>query len=367
MTTVLIAPVTVTPTKPLNPSHIKGLLWVDALYKATTLVADVDFRYSLTTYNGTVQTLGFWEFLDRQHGRDDYAAYTEEQIGELYVRYQAQPERPGYEALRPYREAVEDTGWTHPASARLVRLWAEHYAALGMHDPGLAVTQPPRLALAQLLDLLADRDLCLDLRPDGGPVYLDATRFGLPLRQIVAPDGQPNYLAGALRELAGVAASYDEVVLPHDRELTEDYVLLDRVLQALGATVSRVVVERVPIDGVVQPSRYGGWRGHTVSALRSALAGADEAAVRLGLRLYFIAVLGRGQQQSFRLDQLRGCVSRAGKLLGTAPRARLGDLERFLRRSMGGHHYVDPYRLTSALLARHGRPPVRELTRLVLS
>ncbi len=54
---VLVAPVTVTPTKPLNPSHLKGLLWVDALYKATTLVAEVDYRYSLTTYNVTAQTL----------------------------------------------------------------------------------------------------------------------------------------------------------------------------------------------------------------------------------------------------------------------------------------------------------------------
>jgi len=283
------------------------------------------------------------------------------------VRYQAQPERPGYEVLRPYREAVEETGWMHPASARLVQLWADHYAALGMYDPGLAVAQPPGLGLVEMLDLLADRDLCLDLRPYGGPVYLDATRFGLPLRQIVSPDGQPNYLACALRELAGMAASYDEVVLLHDRELTEDYVLLDRILSALGAIVSREVVERVPIDGVVQPSRRGGWRGYTMSALRSALADADDAAVRLGLRLYFIAVLGRGQQQSFRLDLLQGSVARAGRLLGTAPRAMLGDLERFLRGSMGEHHYIDPYRLTSALLTRHGRPPVRELTRLVLS
>src|SRR5438309_506109 len=65
-TRVLVAPVTVTPTKPLTLSHIKGLLWVDALYKATTLVANVDYRYSLTTYNVTAQTLGFWAYLDRE-------------------------------------------------------------------------------------------------------------------------------------------------------------------------------------------------------------------------------------------------------------------------------------------------------------
>jgi hypothetical protein len=329
----------------------------------------VDYRYSLTTYNVTAQTLGFWAYLDRECEPTDYSGHTEEEIGELYVRYQARPERPPYELLRPYKEAVEETGWVHPASARLTGLWAEHYAALGLHDPGLVVAQPPELGLAELLDMLSGRNLCLDLRPDGGPVYLDATRFGLPLRQIVSTDGQPNYLACALRELVPMVASYDEVVLLHDRELTKDYVLLDRVLSALGAVISREVVDRVPIEGVVQSSRYGGWRGYTMSALLSALADAEDAAVRLGLRVYFIAVLGRGGQQSFRLDLLRGSVARAGRLLGTAPRATLDELERFLRRSMGrGRHcYVDPYRLTSALLMRHGRPPVRELTRLVLT
>ncbi|WDZ83121.1 hypothetical protein [Micromonospora cathayae] len=365
---VLVAPVTVTPTKPLTPSHVKGLLWVDALYKATALVADVDLRYSLTTYNVTGQTLGFWEYLDRAGPRVDFATLGEDEIGEWYVRYQAQPQRPDHRALLPYRRRVEQTGWVHPASARLVDLWVGHYRALGLHDPGLGVAQPPASTLAETVDTLASRSLCLDLRADGGPVYLDATRFGLPLRQIVSPDGQPNYLACALRELVPVAAGYDEVVLLYDRELAEDYLLLDRVLTALGARVSREVVDRVPIDGVVRSSRHGGWQGYTLSAVRDALADgdADDAAVRLGLRLYFIAVLGRGTQQSFRVEQLRAAVTRAGRLLATAPRARLGEVDRFLRRAMGGHHYVDPYRLTSALLARHGRPPVRELTRLVL-
>jgi hypothetical protein len=57
---VLLAPVTVTPTKPLTPSHLKGLLWTDVMYRATAAVADVTYRYSHTTYNQTEQTLGFW-------------------------------------------------------------------------------------------------------------------------------------------------------------------------------------------------------------------------------------------------------------------------------------------------------------------
>ena len=32
--TLIVAPVTITPTKPLTPTHVKGLLWTDVLVKA---------------------------------------------------------------------------------------------------------------------------------------------------------------------------------------------------------------------------------------------------------------------------------------------------------------------------------------------
>ncbi|ROP29413.1 hypothetical protein EDD30_2206 [Couchioplanes caeruleus] len=38
----LVAPVIVTPTKPLTPRHVKGLLRVDVLHRAAALVTDVD-------------------------------------------------------------------------------------------------------------------------------------------------------------------------------------------------------------------------------------------------------------------------------------------------------------------------------------
>lgn len=62
---VLLAPVTVTPAKPLTPSHLKGLLWTDVMFRATAPLADVTYHYSPTAYHLTEQTLGFWEFLDR--------------------------------------------------------------------------------------------------------------------------------------------------------------------------------------------------------------------------------------------------------------------------------------------------------------
>jgi hypothetical protein len=257
------------------------------MYRATALIADTTYRYSNTTYNVTAQTLGYWEYLDRVLGDTDYSGFTEDELGELYVRYQAEPERPSLAALRPYLRAVEETGWVHPASARLLELWTGHFARLGLYDPGLTVVQHPGLGLEETIEHLAARGLCLDCRRDDGPVYLDLTRYGSPLRQIVTRNGQPNYLAGALRELVPVACRYDETVLVHDRELTEDYVLLQRLVNVLGGNAVRDAVDRVPIDGVVRSSRFGGWLGHTVRDLLKAGADAEPAALRLGMRLYF--------------------------------------------------------------------------------
>ncbi|MGQ5640749.1 MULTISPECIES: hypothetical protein [unclassified Streptomyces] len=357
---VLLAPITVTPSKPLTPSHLKGLLWTDVMYRATRPLADVTYRYSHTTYHPTEQTLGFWEFLDRTRGDSDYGGRTEEEIGELYVDFRSAPRAPA-ESLRPYADAAA-SGWVHPASARVLELWSGHYARLGLHDPGLLTHQPPGLGLEESLSRLTDLGMCLDQREVGGPVYLDLTRHGLPLRQLVTADGRPNYLACALRELLFLAPGFDEVVLLYDTELDPDYQQLERVLTALGPAVRRVAVGRVPIDGRIRSARHGGWHDHHAGALLSAAhAGHDAAAVRLGMRLYFIAALGPGQQQSFRADLLHHCLNRAERILDAADHDAQPPLTERLARHRKDHQYVDPYRLTASLLGKRRAAPAHDL------
>jgi hypothetical protein len=359
---VLLAPVTVTPSKPLAPSHLKGLLWTDVMYRSTSALADVSYRYSPTTYHVTEQTLGFWEFLDRAVGAADYSGMTEVEIGELYVRFRAEGRAATAATLRPYAEAVESQGWVHPAARRVLGLWASHYRRLGMHDPGLLAHQPPGMTLPEMIDRLSSLGMCLDLSAYGSPVFLDATRYGLPLRQIVDADGRPNYLACALRELLPLAPLHDEVVLLYDPELGADYLLLERVLLRLGVKVCRVAVGRVPVEGRIRSARQGGWHGYGAGDLLAAAYAehGDNDVIRLGMRLYFIATLGPGQAQSFRHDTLRRCLGRATRLLAVAD----GDgapMTEVLARHRGDHTHVDPYRLTSGLLARHKPTPGREL------
>ncbi|WP_275466014.1 hypothetical protein [Streptomyces noursei] len=359
---VLLAPITVTPSKPLTPSHLKGLLWTDVMYRATAQLAEVTYRYSPTTYHLTEQTLGFWEHLDRTVGDTDYSGLTEEDIGELYVGYRSEGRRAGPAALRPYAEAVELHGWVHPASARILEMWAAHYARLGMHDAGLLAHQPPELGLEEVIDRLGAAGMCLDQRAYGGPVFLDATRYGLPLRQIVDAGGRPNYLACVLRELVALAPRFDETVLLYDRELEPDYLLLERTLSVCGATVRRITLGRVPIDGEIRSARHGDWHDHTTGALlRGAGTEFDDAVLRLGMRLYFIAGLGPGQQQSFRHEALRQSLARAARLLSHERATDPAPLPEVLARHRGAHLHVNPYRLTSALLARHRPAPSPEL------
>ncbi|MFJ6701103.1 hypothetical protein ACIQM4_34320 [Streptomyces sp. NPDC091272] len=357
---VLLAPITVTPSKPLSPSHLKGLLWTDVMYRATRPLADVTYRYSHTTYHPTEQTLGFWEFLDRTRGDTDYTDLTEQQIGELYVDFRGADRTPAA-ALRPYAEAVAD-GWVHPAGSRVLQLWSRHYRALGLHDPGLRRYQPPGLDLETALHHLAEHGMCLDQRPVGGPVYLDLTRHGLPLRQLVTTDGRPNYLACALRELLPLAPDFDEVVLLYDSELDADYQLLERVLRSVGPQVRRVAVGRVPIDGQIRSARHGARPDlHAGALLEAARATHDPESVRLGMRLYFVAVLGRGHEQSFRPDLLHQCLKRAERLLRSAEPTGPAPLGERLARHRKDHLYVDPYRLASGLLGKRRADPGLDL------
>jgi hypothetical protein len=366
---VLLAPVTVTPSKPLTPSHLKGLLWSDVMYRATSQVAEVTLRYSHTTYHPTEQTLGFWEFLDRRYGDLDYDCLDECGIGELYVAFRAAGGTAPAAALRPYAEAVAQ-GWTHPAATRVLGIWTGQYEALGLADPGLLTHQPPGLGLTEMIDRLGALGMCLDHRPLGGPVFLDLTRHGLPLRPLVSADGRPNYLACALRELMPLAAGYDEVVLLYDSQLDPDYQRLARVLAALGPSVVRVPVGRVPIDGTIRSAREGGWQDHHAGALLDAAgSGHSPAAIRLGMRLYFIAVLGPGHSEGYRPELLRQYLGRAERLIAsghTDPRPP----ERPLAERVDGHRrdrlHVDPYRLTCSLLGRRRRPAADLLTEVYL-
>jgi hypothetical protein len=357
---ILLAPIPVTPTKPLTPSHLKGMLAVDVMRKTTEQLAQVDCLYSNLTANGSEQTVGFWEYLDRKHGALDFTRCSEEDIGELYVRYHMESSKPTHAVLAPYLHAVENANWIHPSSARLHEIWSSHLSMLGIRDPGIARLKSNAMPLDELVQRLADNHLCVDLRAKGGALYLDATVDGLPLRQAITADGRVNYLINLLRDLVPQIPRYDHLVLIHDPELHADFSLLQKILRRLGGTADRVVTNRVAIEGTVRSARHGEWHGYTTTALASkCLESADLSSFQLGIRLYFIAIVENDIDRSFSMDRLRHFIRRASRLLSASTSgAATASVQEFLLRCARRRPYVDPYIVTSCLLSKRHPAPI---------
>jgi hypothetical protein len=189
----------------------------------------------------------------------------------------------------------------------------------------------------------------------------------MPIRQLAGADGHANYLMPILRELLPMIRPDRVFLLIYDEGLNADYLLLDRLLAEFGASVARLSLSRVAIDGAVRSSRYGGWAGVTLADLGAVRGSADEAAYRLGMRMYFVGVLDRRSRQSFRMDLLRRCVGRAARL-GAGPggdavthqwSAPLVHHGRGARASlpMTPEGYADPRRLVVESFGRHPRNP----------
>jgi hypothetical protein len=343
---VCVAPVTITPTKPLTPTHVKGLLWTDVLVKATALTTPVRLVWNPRLAHLTTQTLAFWQHLDATEPDVDWNAMSEADIGERYVRFHAGPPTAAPRALGDYFERVDRDGWVHPAGLRMLELWRAEFEHLHVADPGLTTDRPLAMGLEEVVAELAAAKLVIDHRRYGGPVYLEGARWGMPVRGLTGAHGHPNYLMAILREVVPLAAPDRLIVLIYDEGLHADYLLLDRTLTTLGARVERLPLSRVAIDGTVRSSRHGGWTGCTLADLASVEGSAAAVAYRLGMRLYFVGVLDRGSPQSFSMKLLRRCVGRAGRYRG----------DRLAPLPTHPSGYVDPHRLTTSLMGRRPAP-----------
>ncbi|MET7422530.1 hypothetical protein [Dactylosporangium sp. NPDC005555] len=361
---------TVSPTKPLTPTHVKYLLSLDMLQRATSGSAAVTVAYRHANYAASPQVAGFWDHLERHHPDAVYSAMAEEDIGELYIAYHRAEDKPPHALIATTLDKAA-SGWVHPATARLLDIWEDHYRLLGLVDPFLGRHGPELADEADVLRLLVERHLCIDGRSCGAPVFLDGTAAGYPLRAIIGADGQRNYLLYLLRELIPLLDDYDLVVLAHDTELRTDYQIVQHVLVSLGAAVTRFEVPRVPTDGSTRSARHGGWRGYTLGSYAGALvAEFGLAAFRLGLRLYLVGSLGRTAKQSFSTEHARRWSRRATRLLadggdGWDP-ATVAAAGVFLERAVARRGYADPNQVATAILGQGADVPVRGLAGIVL-
>lgn len=342
----LYAPVGITPTKPLTPSHLKGVLLLDFMQRFETLCAHeaasnaaasnavisnteasnrdlspaelpaATVWHNRRPWDISLQTIRFWDYLDHAYAGVDFDAMSEADIGALYIACHRSGGLPSAERVASYAQRIETEGYVHPASQRILALWAEVFATLGLARDALFHSVPFGLDQDAVLNRLDAHGMVLDQRRFGGAVYLDLTDEARPLRLLVSEHGLPNYLLAILRDLLDRAPHYDDICLYHDANIQRDYDALARVLERFGLRCRRVGFMRVPLEGQVLSAKQGGWERYTGARLLERVAGgASEAEIRLGFRLYFLHALGLRQPDSYSDEGLGACLLRARALL----------------------------------------------------
>lgn len=319
---------------------------------------NVAVLHNRRSWDASLQTLGFWCYLDDWAEVKGFSRLGECDIGRLYVESHKHAVSPSIEKLQYYLSMVECHGFIHASSRRILDIWSELFTRLGLEGLGLCVSQPLKMSTNELLKYLGDRDLLLDHRHFHGPAYLDLTSFGQPLRSVLSETGLPNYLASLLRDLLAVVKEYDRIVLFHDVGIERDYKLVQSLLEREGVSCSRVSFSRIPVAGRTDGARAGGWEGNTVADVMSRVGSTFSLqALRIGVRLYFLHYVGLRRPKSFKEDELRACLVQAnGLLAGLVDESdNASVLERFRRRD----GLIDVYSALGSLMQRNGSSSVK--------
>lgn len=312
----LYAPVGITPTKPLTPSHLKGLLLLDSLHKIGSTFTKTGVWHNRRTWDTSLQTIRFWIFLDNFHPLADYKSLTEIEIGDLYVECFQSKVLPTENEVAYYIYLVEQEGYVHPASQRIIEVWGHTFDVLGLDNSALLHSTSFCLSQQELLERLQAKNLLLDQRHFGGPVFLDMTSQGQQLRTLISEHGTPNYLIAILRDLLAHAKDCKSICLYHDAGVERDYVLLEKILKNFDICCQRTSFSRVPVQGRVVSAKNGGWHNYTAGTLLERVAsGYSRTEIRLGFRLYFLHSIGLKNPKTYTDDGLKDSLMSARKIL----------------------------------------------------
>ncbi|MDP2226450.1 MAG: hypothetical protein Q8J78_03115 [Moraxellaceae bacterium] len=317
---ILYAPVGITPTKPLTPSHIKGLLFFDCIQRLESLRSAGVVWHNRRPWDISLQTLRFWAYLDATLPGQDYSQLGEADIGQQYMQcFQSGP-TPAPRELEHYIQRIESEGYVHPSSVRILGLWQHVFEWLGLNKAVLVHSEPFAESQQDVLARLAKLGLLLDQRRCGGPVFLDLTDHGHALRSLVSEHGLPNYLMAILRDVWARAAHHTEVCLYHDIGVERDYLLLERLLKLSGITARRIAFNRVAVDGKVLSARQGGWHHFTATEILQRVAkDYSPAEIRLGFLLYFLFESGIKRPKNYSDDELAQALRKARDILLALP------------------------------------------------
>lgn len=307
----VIYPIHIAPTKPLTPTHVRHLLYVDCLYRGLKAKGiEVCYPYNRLRMDVTPQVLKLAQYIESK----GLPVTNAEEVGQAYVTMTTENYGISQGRITEMRKELEQSLTGHSYYHAILPEWEEQHKLLRMHNPGLKKAKSFDLSIEQVIEQLKGISLILDSRKQGENVYLDLTDEGVKLRQFCSSDLLDyNYLGTMLRELLALRKTGDVFVFVFDDELLGDFFVLQRVLERLGHKVIKVQTNRILLEGKALSSRHGGWEkyslGHVLDFLKDKGYSQDEVA--LGLRLYYFGFVPK----SFEYKDLERYTQKARFLL----------------------------------------------------
>lgn len=297
-----LVPVHVDPVKPMNPSHLRHILYVDFLYRQfKALGHDVVYLYNRVYFDVSNQVVKLAKFLESRKSKVE----TSLDIGLQYI--QMTSERFEIDADTLYEERAQQQTHLHgyPYYSILLEDWKREHELLDVFDPGFRSPRRIRLTVQEVSTVLNDLGVIFDARRIDGNIYLDLTPEGLPMRKIIGVNEYSyNYLFIVLRELFEYVKKGDEVYFVFDPDLSLDYELLKRVLKKYGCHVFNLTTSRISLGGKIQSARKGGWQGYTTEdILHRYTPRFSSNSIGLAIRHYLLAKNAVHKQFDFSYDE----------------------------------------------------------------
>jgi hypothetical protein len=351
---IAIVPVSITPTKPLLPSHFKSFIWLDILYKCLSHIHRVSVHNNQVLSYMNWQTLRFWNYLDEQFPREDYSNRPEIWIGSNYVRCHQLATAPIKAGVlyQAYKHQIEKEAYVHPSAIRLMEIW-HGYLAMMRIDPILMGQNIPLPATSdEALSFLHQNNCLTSLESLGGETFMDFTEDGLPLRKLIDADGMENYLLGLIRSLMGISTTLNYVYLLCDDQLIPDFLLLEKLMNRCGVPATKISLGRVPLNGLVSSAKQGGWEQYLFEPFTEKYINRYANRVfALGMRLYFVCTLGKTAGRSFSFKELEDALNKAEQLYANMPEPVDNEvLEAFLLQATNKNGILNPYNVVKEIL-----------------
>lgn len=314
----VIYPIHIASTKPLTPTHVRHLLYVDCLYRGLKAKgADVVYPYNRLRMDVTPQVLKLEQYIESKQ----LSVTNAEEVGGAYVQMTNEGYALSQGRISEMRKEREESLSGNSYYKSILPEWVEQHNFLRMHDPGLTQAEPFKLSLEGVIEKLKGISMILDSRKQGENVYIDLTDEGIKLRHLCSSVlSDYNYLGTMLRELLALRKEGDVFVFIFDDELLGDFFILQRVLEKLGHKVYKIQTNRILLEGKALSSRHGGWEKYSLGRVLAFLQdkGYTQDEIALGLRFYYLGFIPK----SFEYRDLEKYTQKARFVLKRVGRSR---------------------------------------------